>query len=957
LGHEVGRHDSGRDRRRRSFDDNASRVRLEQRHLLSLLPGNCDRSAEFENFSPFSILERYRCHYDGRDDDGGFREVPGLSPDHREALVVAAEGNFLYIHWLLNEMAQGVRNVCDLTTLPTGLHALYHDSLKRLVRDAGPNAWRERFQPLLGRLSVAAAEVPLGLLGEWTNQQAEVAANLHCVYQFVESSGESATYRLYHHSMADFLSLPAYEFNGEQQPNPYHTPPGLQHQALADFYLQRFQGKWQACDPYGLRHLAWHLKKAGQSERLRRLLLAYDWIQTKLDDTDTNTLIADYDYLSQEADLRLLQSVLRLSANVLIRDKRQLPSQLLGRLPQNLHPSVDRLRTEASKFKGFPWLRPLTPSLASADGALRYAIQNDDTGAVFAIAITWDGRIALAGSESGSVRLWDLDSGRTFWTFRERHSVLAAATTPSGYGITALGDHTLKVWNLKSGQMVRTLKGHSGPVVAVAAMPNGRHAVSGSKDRMLRLWDLETGDSLNVFQGHAGSVNSVAITPDGRCAVSASSDKTLRLWDLDSGQSIRTFEGHFDAVNSVVVTRDGDRIISCSDDRSLRVWNLENASILRTIDDHSGGSRGVAVTPDGRSALSTTSHFLLAIWDLDSGEIIRNLASYADTPFSVAIAPDGRFAASGHQYGMLRVWDLHATRDSPTLARSQVPVSAVAFTPDERLVVFGYEDGCIESRAIHGGQLLRTLKVRFALHAVRVVVVTRDGRRALSNTAGHTLRLWNLKNGKLIRNLDYAGPIPTAIAMSQDGRRAISSSRDHTLKVWNLKTRKMVYKLEGHRSYVTAVAITPDGNGAVSVSADSTLRLWDLDTGRLLREGACGRPLISVAITPDARLAVASSERGGMVLWRLASGEFLRTINTFSEIHEVDAVTLDSRYAVTRRYYDQDLYVWDLQSRQEIAAFTADSELTGCAVAINERTLMVGDRTGQVHLLHLEGLD
>ena len=61
------------ERRRRSFDDNASRVRLQQRHFLSLLPGNCDRSTEFENFSSFSVLERYRCHYDSRDDDGGLR--------------------------------------------------------------------------------------------------------------------------------------------------------------------------------------------------------------------------------------------------------------------------------------------------------------------------------------------------------------------------------------------------------------------------------------------------------------------------------------------------------------------------------------------------------------------------------------------------------------------------------------------------------------------------------------------------------------------------------------------------------------------------------------------------------------------------------------------------------------------------------------------------------------------
>jgi hypothetical protein len=186
------------------------------------------------------------------------RGISGFRLVDIEALVTAAAGNFLYVHWLLDEVARGVRNADDFTTLPTGLHALYHDSLNRLVQGADPNTWPKRFQPLLGRLSVAAAEVPLEVLGEWTNQQAEVAANLSRIYQFIEPSGGGASYRLYHRSMADFLALAAYDSNGVSYPNLYHTPPLLQHQAIAEFYLGRFQ-RWQDCDNYGLRHFVGHL--------------------------------------------------------------------------------------------------------------------------------------------------------------------------------------------------------------------------------------------------------------------------------------------------------------------------------------------------------------------------------------------------------------------------------------------------------------------------------------------------------------------------------------------------------------------------------------------------------------------------------------------------------------------------------------------------------------------------
>jgi hypothetical protein len=97
------------------------------------------------------------------------RLVPGLSTANIEALVAVVEGNFLHVRWLLDEIAQGLRKIDDLATLPAGLHALYRSSLDRLTRDASPDAWPLRLQPLLGRLSVAADEVPLEVLGEWTN--------------------------------------------------------------------------------------------------------------------------------------------------------------------------------------------------------------------------------------------------------------------------------------------------------------------------------------------------------------------------------------------------------------------------------------------------------------------------------------------------------------------------------------------------------------------------------------------------------------------------------------------------------------------------------------------------------------------------------------------------------------------------------------------------------------------
>ena len=80
--------------------------------------------------------------------------------------------------------------------------------------------------------------------------------------------------------------------------------------------------------------------------------------------------------------------------------------------------------------------------------------------------------------------------------------------------------------------LIRTFKGHSGPVTSVAFSPDGRTALSGSYDETVKLWDVATGKEIRPFTAHKGRVHSIAFSPDGRTVLSGSTDKTLKLWDL-----------------------------------------------------------------------------------------------------------------------------------------------------------------------------------------------------------------------------------------------------------------------------------------------------------------------------------------------------------------------------------------------------------------------------------------
>ena len=100
-----------------------------------------------------------------------------------------------------------------------------------------------------------------------------------------------------------------------------------------------------------------------------------------------------------------------------------------------------------------------------------------------------------------------------------------------------------------------------------------------SEDETLRLWDLESGQTIRTLEGHTDWVRAVAVTPDGRRAVSVSEDRTLRLWDLESGKEIVTFTGESD-MRSCAVTSDGQTIIA--GDELGRVHLLQLVEVDKT---------------------------------------------------------------------------------------------------------------------------------------------------------------------------------------------------------------------------------------------------------------------------------------------------------------------------------------------------------------------------------------
>jgi M6 family metalloprotease-like protein len=260
------------------------------------------------------------------------------------------------------------------------------------------------------------------------------------------------------------------------------------------------------------------------------------------------------------------------------------------------------------------------------------------------VAVSPDGRFALSGGSDGTVRLWELATGKELKQLKEHTGqAYTVAFRPDGrLALSGGDDNQLILWDLSTGKKIRNFTGHTGCVCGAAFSPDGKRVASGSWDRTIRIWDMATGKELKNLEGHTGDVMAVAFSPDGKMLVSAAADKTVRLWDLDSGKERKVLTGHTATVRAVCFSADGKHALSgaWTEDGSARLWDVSSGKELHRCARVPEGVHGVALSPDGRLALVAGGDGV-RLWDLEHGKVLHTfdgLQSASDAAF----LPDGQ---------------------------------------------------------------------------------------------------------------------------------------------------------------------------------------------------------------------------------------------------------------------------------------------------------------------------
>jgi WD40 repeat protein len=189
-------------------------------------------------------------------------------------------------------------------------------------------------------------------------------------------------------------------------------------------------------------------------------------------------------------------------------------------------------------------------------------------GTVKAIDVSTDGNWALSGQNPAN--LWDLENRKLAKTY----DIGDAKFSADGHfliGSVLYPHHEVRIVRRDTGEIYRTMRGHTSYIEDVAYAPNGEFAVSGSRDETVRIWDVKTGLERQTLQGHNDWVTVVAISPDNGLILSGGDDSTVRVWDANTGKQLHVLQ-HETPIATIVFTPDGKHVATGSWD-GVRLWD------------------------------------------------------------------------------------------------------------------------------------------------------------------------------------------------------------------------------------------------------------------------------------------------------------------------------------------------------------------------------------------------
>ncbi len=403
-------------------------------------------------------------------------------------------------------------------------------------------------------------------------------------------------------------------------------------------------------------------------------------------------------------------------------------------------------------------------------------------------------------------------------------------TSNGDFLISASDDKTIRIWDVESGELDRTIRafsgsGSNGAIYAMALSPDDRFlAIGGYSDtNEIKLIDLERKTEVVLLNGHTNIITSLCFSSDGLQLASADATGLVKIWSISFsggkivGKSKVNLIGHKEPVYDIAFSPNGKQIVSASNDGLLKLWNLDtdtNKPIEMRM--HIDKVRSCAFSADGKWIVSGGNKGKVVVWD-NRGAFSKYLGAIEESVRDIKIVEDKVLVSGSKGY-------LYSLKSGISLGQLAMPfsvISASAFYSSSLAAFAGGAQGSIIVYDLTTGDTVQIFRNKTP--NIKSVAISSDGQIGFRDKKGNLNNAFDLSSTSFMwainKTNDFVGDI------HQEGAYKLSRFDDYTLSTGFSGTVKMSKKVDGR---VRSFSIIDENT--IAVGGDYSLKLYSRES-------------------------------------------------------------------------------------------------------------------------------